>query len=396
MRVLTSVLCLCLSLSVLWSSPALAAPVSQTLDQQNLAGDSTLSFLPVFANAPEYQYFGQTFTAGKTGLLTQVTVAVQAPAGTTLDLYVRPFSMTNGADTAAISANAETTTADATGTCGSDTQPLVTFTFATPAHVDAGSAYVLQVSADSIDAAACSASSDVYAGGEAALIFNDGPASAALPPPSDAGIVLFIDTSASDLVFQTFVNVVPEINAADVAATATSAAGSHVYYPPVTASDDNGPLPADCSPASQSLFPLGPTTVTCSATDDAGQTGTGSFTVDVTYDWSGILGPARPGGRSVHRSGIALPLRFRLTGASAGITDATAKLYFSPLINGVAGSPQPAVSIDKATVDNLFRYDQKSGDYVFNWSTAGLTRGSYRLSIDLGDGVTRTLDVELS
>jgi hypothetical protein len=43
----------------------------------------------------------------------------------------------------------------------------------------------------------------------------------------------------------------------------------------------DGPLAATCSPASGSTFPLGTTTVTCSATDAAGNTGNNSFTVTV-------------------------------------------------------------------------------------------------------------------
>jgi hypothetical protein len=36
-----------------------------------------------------------------------------------------------------------------------------------------------------------------------------------------------------------------------------------------------------CTPASGSTFPLGATTVTCSATDTAGNTGSSTFTVTV-------------------------------------------------------------------------------------------------------------------
>ena len=43
----------------------------------------------------------------------------------------------------------------------------------------------------------------------------------------------------------------------------------------------DGPLPATCSPASGSTFPIGSTTVTCTATDAAGNTGSASFTVTV-------------------------------------------------------------------------------------------------------------------
>ena len=41
------------------------------------------------------------------------------------------------------------------------------------------------------------------------------------------------------------------------------------------------PLALSCSKPSGSLFPIGPTTVTCSATDLAGRTSSASFVVDV-------------------------------------------------------------------------------------------------------------------
>jgi HYR domain/Bacterial Ig-like domain (group 3)/FIMAH domain len=69
---------------------------------------------------------------------------------------------------------------------------------------------------------------------------------------------------------------------ANITTEATSAAGATVTYSTATAVDTvDGPLPAVCTPASGSVFPLGPTTVSCSATDTAGNTGTASFTVTV-------------------------------------------------------------------------------------------------------------------
>jgi len=45
--------------------------------------------------------------------------------------------------------------------------------------------------------------------------------------------------------------------------------------------DVDGPLTPTCVPASGDLFPLGKTSVTCSATDKAGNTGSASFNVTV-------------------------------------------------------------------------------------------------------------------
>jgi len=67
-----------------------------------------------------------------------------------------------------------------------------------------------------------------------------------------------------------------------VTVDATSAAGATVTYPAATATDNVGVATGPtCLPASGSLFPLGETTVTCTAGDAAGNTGTATFTVTV-------------------------------------------------------------------------------------------------------------------
>ena len=69
---------------------------------------------------------------------------------------------------------------------------------------------------------------------------------------------------------------------ADITAEATGPNGATVSYIGVTASDDvDGPLTATCSKASGTVFPIGTTTVTCSATDKAGNKGDNTFTVTV-------------------------------------------------------------------------------------------------------------------
>ena len=71
----------------------------------------------------------------------------------------------------------------------------------------------------------------------------------------------------------------------------------------------------------------------------------------------------------------------------------TATLPYAKVNDGVAGTVVEAVSKAAATSGNLLRYDARSGQYIFN--TKGITTGIYRLTIDLGDGVTRTVDVSL-
>jgi hypothetical protein len=70
---------------------------------------------------------------------------------------------------------------------------------------------------------------------------------------------------------------------ADVSVTTTSPGGTAVSYPAATAHDVvDGDLTPTCSPASGSTFPVGTTTVTCTATDSHGNTGSASFSVTVS------------------------------------------------------------------------------------------------------------------
>jgi hypothetical protein len=69
-----------------------------------------------------------------------------------------------------------------------------------------------------------------------------------------------------------------------VVVDATSPAGAIVNYASLVSFGDpggSGLASSGCSPTSGSLFPIGPTTVNCSATTNAGTSATASFTVDV-------------------------------------------------------------------------------------------------------------------
>ena len=65
------------------------------------------------------------------------------------------------------------------------------------------------------------------------------------------------------------------------AVDATTPAGAVATYTVTAVDAIDGPVAAVCAPASGSTFPLGTTTVTCTATDAHGNTASGSFTVQV-------------------------------------------------------------------------------------------------------------------
>jgi hypothetical protein len=67
----------------------------------------------------------------------------------------------------------------------------------------------------------------------------------------------------------------------DITAEATSAAGAAVTFAAWGIDAVDGVFPAVCSPASGSTFALGITTVNCTATDQSGNSASGSFTITV-------------------------------------------------------------------------------------------------------------------
>jgi type VI protein secretion system component Hcp len=174
--------------------------------------------------------------------------------------------------------------------------------------------------------------------------------------------------------------VVPDISGI----TAASTAGAVVTFTCPSAADNcDGPIPGTCSHASGTTFPPGTTTVNVSATDGSSNIGQGAFKVTVTYASSPFLSPLA---KSTFKVGSAIPVKFQLTGASAGIHNLVAKGSWARVTGGVPGP--------YTTIGN-FKYDPTTKNYVLIWSTKSLGKGTYRLQADLGDGSPKTVDVIL-
>jgi hypothetical protein len=69
---------------------------------------------------------------------------------------------------------------------------------------------------------------------------------------------------------------------ADISAAATGPGGAQVTYAASATDPVEGSVPVTCTPASGSTFPIGTTTVNCTATDTTGNVGKNSFTVTVS------------------------------------------------------------------------------------------------------------------
>ncbi len=186
-----------------------------------------------------------------------------------------------------------------------------------------------------------------------------------------------------------------------VVAVATSTAGAVVNFAATAQDVFDGAVSVVYSHQPGGLFAPGQTIVTVTATDAHGNQSQATFVVWVQYAWTGLGQPidVPPSPTSVFKLGRTVPVKFELSGASAGITNATARLSFRKMQGGVAGEAHEAESTSNATVGNLFRYT--GGQYHFNWDTKPLAsspalgQGTYMLSVDLGDGVQRAVLVTL-
>ncbi len=124
------------------------------------------------------------------------------------------------------------------------------------------------------------------------------PASGSTFPLGHTSVLCSASDAAGNLGTASFDVYVPDTTAPQVTVPdnmiveATGPSGAVVTYPDATAVDlVDGPRPATCTPASGSTFPLGQTTVTCSATDTAGNTGSSTFQVLVRDTTAPVVQP---------------------------------------------------------------------------------------------------------
>ncbi|HYV86578.1 MAG TPA: choice-of-anchor tandem repeat GloVer-containing protein [Patescibacteria group bacterium] len=113
------------------------------------------------------------------------------------------------------------------------------------------------------------------------------------------------------------------------------------------------------------------------------------------YSWSGVLAPINADGSSLFKLGSTVPVKFKLTGACDGRANVTAHLYVTKYSINIYGTQLEVLPKNRVDVGNTFRSDS-SGNYNFNLDTGTLSRGTWQLRVDLGDGVPdRTVLISL-
>jgi hypothetical protein len=157
--------------------------------------------------------------------------------------------------------------------------------------------------------------------------------------------------------------------------------------------------------ATQSCGPVltntvGTKTVTCTATDNAGNTATTTISYKVIYRFDGFLQPINDTGHtqtcgspctiSIFKGGSTIPVKFQLKDANGNVVQsASLPIWLTPQ-KGSATSSMVGESLysDPSTSGSNYRYDG-SGKYIYNWSTKGFTSGYYwRIGVKLDDGQT--------
>jgi hypothetical protein len=136
---------------------------------------------------------------------------------------------------------------------------------------------------------------------------------------------------------------------------ATSSGGAVVNYPAATATDNigvtYGPV---CTPASGSLFRVGVTTVTCTAKDAAGNTGSATFTVTVKDTTAPTVVIDQPVDGSTVRGIVAVKI---------SATDNT------------------VISKVEVYLDGTLYRTLTTAPYSFNWDTSAVKNGSHVFSV---------------
>jgi hypothetical protein len=167
-------------------------------------------------------------------------------------------------------------------------------------------------------------------------------------------------------------------------ALATSAAGANVNYPTPTATDEvDGPVPVTCSPPSGSLFAPGSTTVTCTATDAAGNSATTQFEVKVFFGATWLSCAGCDEDDKELKGGSTNPVKFTVYKPGGGyITDLS--IISSASITKLSNGSSTPLTGFKVT-----------GHDIHNNVKVPTSPGKYRITVNFTDGTHRSCVIKV-
>jgi hypothetical protein len=185
--------------------------------------------------------------------------------------------------------------------------------------------------------------------------------------------------------------VAPVLTVPDDIVVSTEGSSTPVSWT-VSATDDNDPNPVvDCDPDSGSVFQKGTvTTVTCTATDAAGNVATETFTVAVLFDWSGFLATFQdPPVLNDAGSNAVQTFWFRL-GGDFGL-DVLAAPPASRQVECTTLAPLGPYEPAATPSWDSFGYQAYTDRYYFPWKTTRAYRNTCReFTLSLTDGTTHS------
>jgi len=175
-----------------------------------------------------------------------------------------------------------------------------------------------------------------------------------------------------------------------VAVNATSINGAVVNYSTSVGPDLSGAPAPTCTPASGSTFAPGTTAVNCSSTDAAGNTGSASFNVAVTFLFNGFFQPVdNMPVMNAAKAGRVVPLKWQIPNGSGGfITEVSSVQWVKSAPMACDGAPSDVI---ETSFDNLLaaggtvlRWDGLQ--FIYNWQTEKNWTGCRVLQLRLTDG----------
>jgi hypothetical protein len=184
---------------------------------------------------------------------------------------------------------------------------------------------------------------------------------------------------------------------ANITANATSPAGATVTYALPTAVDEEPGASVSCDHAPGSTFPIGTTTVTCTATDpdDANSPVSQTFTVTVNYSFTGFAAPVdNPPAVNMVTAGQSIPIQFSL-GGNFGLGIIAAGYPTVQQVSCTSGAPvNTGTETDTAGASGL-QYDATTGTYTYVWKTAKAAKGTCQVfTLGLTDGTVHTANFQ--
>jgi hypothetical protein len=169
---------------------------------------------------------------------------------------------------------------------------------------------------------------------------------------------------------------------ASLVAVTKDAAGTHVAYGPPIAQDVVDPSPdVACAPASGSAFPVGTTTVTCTATDASGNQATASFDVTVRLGQAVFDAPIGPSNVVDVNGSRSIPVKAQLTLDGEGIAGGTVTLVLTP-----CGGGATARSVDLVP---------SNGRWTGKVDASGLDAGCWRATALVGSAGLGSFDIRV-